>query len=159
MTPLTMIQPARLDASRRCSIPYMIEATPSMMKNTIRTRVRDTDPLTGQASRITPATMAMMAETSDHQNPGAPFAQNVVTSPTHAADEKQPAEQDGDRKRRQRRYDDRQQAEQDEDDAFDQEQHPVFTHRFGHGALSGTEIGLVHATWVASVGKFNAWVD
>ena len=60
----------------------MMEATPSMMKNTIRTRVRDTDPPTGEASRITPATMAMMAETSDHQNPGAPLAQNVVTSPT-----------------------------------------------------------------------------
>ena len=53
-----------------------------MMKNTISSTVSETAPLTGHASKTIPAAMASTADSSDHQNPGAWRAQNVVTKPT-----------------------------------------------------------------------------
>ena len=53
-----------------------------MVKNTISSRVSETAPLTGHASNTIPAAIASAAESSDHQNPGACRAQNVVTKPT-----------------------------------------------------------------------------
>src|ERR1700727_2001416 len=60
---------------------YMIETMPSMMKKAISTRVSEMLPLIGHSSSTMPAAMAMIAEMSDHQKPGAPRAQNVVMSP------------------------------------------------------------------------------
>ena len=54
---------------------------PSTTKNAISTSVSDTDPLIGQSSRTTPAAIAMIAEISDHQKPGAPRAMKVVIRP------------------------------------------------------------------------------
>ena len=82
MMPLTSIQTQRLERSFLCSNAYMIEATPSMMKNTISSSVSETTPLTGQSSRTMPAAVASTADTSAHQNPGAWRAQKVVTRPT-----------------------------------------------------------------------------
>src|SRR5262249_7707787 len=82
MMPLTSIQPQRPDSSFLCSSAYMIERTPSMMKNTISSKVSETAPRTGHASKTMPAAMASTADRSDHQNPGACRAQNVVIKPT-----------------------------------------------------------------------------
>src|SRR5271168_900590 len=64
---------------------YMIEAMPSIMKNAISTSVSEMLPLIGHSSSTTPAAMAMMAEISDHQKPGAPRAQKMVISTTTTA--------------------------------------------------------------------------
>ena len=82
MMPLISIHSQRPDNSRRCSSAYMMLATPSTTKKTIKTSVSDSAPVIGWASKTRPAPMAMTAETSDHQNPGARFAPNVVISPT-----------------------------------------------------------------------------
>ena len=50
---------------------YMMVTMPSMTKKAISTKVSDSVPLIGRASSTTPATMAMTAENSDHQKPGA----------------------------------------------------------------------------------------
>src|SRR5262245_58191724 len=81
MMPLASIQPHRPDSSFLCSSAYMIESTPSMMKNTISSSVSDMAPLIGHTSSTMPAAMASTAESSDHQNPGECRAQNVVISP------------------------------------------------------------------------------
>jgi hypothetical protein len=54
---------------------------PSMTKKAMSTSVSEMVPLIGHNSSTTPAAMAMIAEMSDHQNPGALRAQNVVISP------------------------------------------------------------------------------
>src|SRR5216684_3204200 len=82
MMPLTSIQAQRPVSSFLCSSAYMIEATPSMTKNTISSRVSETAPLIGQPSSTMPAAIPSTAETSDHQNPGAWRAMKVVTKPT-----------------------------------------------------------------------------
>src|SRR5262249_2414169 len=82
MMPLISIQPHFPDSSFLCSSAYIIESTPSMMKNTIRSRVSETAPRTGHPNKTIPAAMASTADRSDHQNPGAWRAQNVVTKPT-----------------------------------------------------------------------------
>ena len=60
----------------------MIVAMPSITKKAIRTSVSDNAPLIGQSSNTTPAAMAITAESSAHQKPGALRIQNVVTRPT-----------------------------------------------------------------------------
>src|SRR5262245_11499409 len=82
MMPLISIQPHRPESSFLCSNAYRIESTPSMMKNAIRSNVSETAPGTGQPSKTIPAAIASTADRSDHQNPGAWRAQNVVTRPT-----------------------------------------------------------------------------
>src|SRR6202050_4496434 len=60
---------------------YMIETMPSMTKKAISTSVSDIAPLSGQSNNTTPAPMPIIAEISDHQNPGVYLAQNVVIRP------------------------------------------------------------------------------
>src|ERR1700733_14027723 len=61
---------------------YMMETMPSMTKKAISTSVSDIAPLSGQISSTMPAAIPMIAEISDHQNPGVYLAQNVVIRPT-----------------------------------------------------------------------------
>src|SRR3984893_12739447 len=72
MMPLASIQPHRRDSSRLCSSANIIEATPSITKNTMRTKVSERTPLNGHNSSTIPAATPRIAETSDHQKPGAP---------------------------------------------------------------------------------------
>src|ERR1700730_10121384 len=72
MMPLASIQPHRPDSSRLCSSANIIEATPSITKNTMRTKVSERTPLNGHNSSTIPAATPRIAETSDHQKPGAP---------------------------------------------------------------------------------------
>jgi hypothetical protein len=88
MMPLISIHSQRPDSSRRCSNAYMIVATPSTTKNTISTNVSDTAPVIGSASKIRPTPTAIMADSSDHQKPGACLARNVVISPMMPAPRK-----------------------------------------------------------------------
>ena len=53
--PLASIQPHRPDSSRLCSSANIIEATPSITKNTMRTNVRERTPLNGRNRSIIPA--------------------------------------------------------------------------------------------------------
>ena len=46
-----------------------------------------------------------------------------------AADQEQPADEDGEGKRRDQRHQDRDDAEDDKDDTFDQKQHPMLMDR------------------------------
>ena len=57
-------------------------ATPSITKKAISTSVSDSVPLIGQTISTMPAAMAMTADNSAHQKPGALRIQNVVTRPT-----------------------------------------------------------------------------
>ena len=81
MMPLASIQPHRPDSSRLCSSANMIEATPSITKNTMRTKVSERTPLNGHNSSKMPAAIPRIAETSDHQKPGAWRIQKVVVKP------------------------------------------------------------------------------
>src|SRR5215468_11205442 len=60
----------------------MIEAAPSTMKNAINSNVSENAPVKGDASSMPPTTRASIAETSDHQKPGACRNQYVVKRPT-----------------------------------------------------------------------------
>jgi len=60
----------------------MIETTPSIIKNVMRRRVSVRTPLIGDRSITTPTAIARIADTSDHQNPGARRIMKVVMAPT-----------------------------------------------------------------------------
>ena len=79
--PLASMKPQRPDNSRLCSSAYMIEATPSIVKNTMSTKVSDSTPLSGQASSTMPAPIPSTAERRAHQKPGAWRIQKVVIRP------------------------------------------------------------------------------
>ena len=82
--------------------------------------VRVSVPCTGCASRMMPAPTASAAEISDHQKPGICRAQNVSAQAGDAADQKHPAQKDGDGKARKRRHDHGGEPQDHEQDAFDQ---------------------------------------
>jgi hypothetical protein len=79
--PLASIQPHRPDSSRLCSSANIIEATPSITKNTMRTNVRERTPLNGRNRSMIPAAIPRIAETSDHQKPGTLPIPKVVIQP------------------------------------------------------------------------------
>ena len=60
----------------------MIEATPSITKNAMRIKVSERTPLNGHNSSTTPTAIPRIAETSDHQKPGAWRIRKVVIKPT-----------------------------------------------------------------------------
>ena len=88
--------------------------------------------------------MASTAESSDHQNPGAWRAQKVVTRPDDAADQEQPAQENGDGDGGDERDHDRQDAEHDEDDSLDQEQDPMLANRLRERALQRIDVSRVY---------------
>ena len=71
MMPLASIQPHRPDSSRLCPSANMIEATPSITKNTMRIKVSERTPRKGHNSSTIPTAIPRIAETSDQQKPGA----------------------------------------------------------------------------------------
>ena len=60
----------------------MIEATPSITKNAMRTKVSERTPLNGLNSSTIPTAIPRIAEASDHQKSGAWRIQKVVIKPT-----------------------------------------------------------------------------
>ena len=78
MMPLASIQPHHPDSSRLCSSANIIEATPSITKYTMRTKVSERTPLNGHNSSTVPAAIPRIAETSDHLKPGAWRIRKVV---------------------------------------------------------------------------------
>jgi hypothetical protein len=75
-----------------------------------------------------PASTASAAEIRDHQKP------------RDAADQEHPAEEDGDRKARQRRHDHGGKAEDRQQDALEQKSLPVLAHRSTHLRLEFVQI-------------------
>src|SRR5450432_837016 len=106
----------------------MIEATPSIAKNTISTKVSDSTPLSGHTSSTMPAAIASTADTSAHQNPGAWRIQKVVIRPMTPLIRKS-HEENLDRERGDRRQHDGDEAEHHQDDALDQKHLPMLMQR------------------------------
>jgi len=76
--------------------------------------------------------MASTAAASDHQNPGAPRAPNVVRSPTTPLTKKEASQEHRECERGQRRDDDGQDPEKEQNDALDEEQNPMLAHGLAH---------------------------
>ena len=142
--PLTIIQVQRPVSSFLCSSAYMIDATPSMVKNTISSKVSDMAPRIGQPNSIDPGDDA-----KDRRQQRPPEAGRVAhheggDQAYDAADEEQPAEQDRDRDRRNHRHQDGQHAEDDQNDALNEEQHPVFADGLGKRLLESIDAAGIH---------------
>src|ERR1700722_16924705 len=80
--PLASIQAQRPGNCRRCAIAYMSENIPSTAKYRPSTSLIDVGSWLGQIVKTVPATSAAIADTSDHQKPGACRAPSVMIKPT-----------------------------------------------------------------------------
>src|ERR1700704_1455832 len=69
----------------------MIEATPSITKNAMSTKVSERTPLNGHNRSTIPTAIPRIAETSDHQKPGALAHPEGGDQTDDSADEKEPA--------------------------------------------------------------------
>ena len=110
---------------------------PSAAKKAISTNVSDSVPLIGQRIRTIPAAMAMTAEISAHQKPGALRIQNVVTRPTPPLIKNSQPMMSVKASVASERHDDRRGAEHEQNDAFDQKQPPMGMDCIGERHVAG----------------------